>query len=217
MLTATKTRALMKSPKNPRSANRRRPGFSPPAMPVRANQPVDASASDAKGLSPEPGWNAARRLVLVSGLSFLAACGFTPVYGPGGAGEGLQGSILVAEPDTRNAFVFVARLEDRLGQPQNAPYLLAYDIDTRSEGVGITPAQETTRYNLFGTVTYTITDRATETVVFQGREKNFTGYSATSLIVGTQSVTRDANERLMTALADQIVTRLIATSKDWRQ
>jgi len=158
-----------------------------------------------------------RRTLLIALPLVLAACGFSPVYGPGGAGAGLQGSILVAEPQDHNGFVFVARLERRLGQPQNAPYLLDFRLTTRSDGVGVTPAQEITRYNLFGTVNYTVTDRATNAVVFSGAESNFTGYSATSLIVGSQSVNRDANERLMTILADQIVTRLIATSPDWRQ
>ncbi len=177
---------------------------------------VIAIISDAKDLTQCPHGDIPRRATLFGALATLAACGFTPVYGPGGAAQGLQGAIFAAEPDTRNGFVFVARLEERLGRPRNAPYLLDYKIDTRSEGVGITPAQETTRYNLFGTVTYTLTDQATGQVVFRGREENFTGYSATSLIVGTQSVTRDANERLMIALADQIVTRLMATARDWR-
>ena len=158
-----------------------------------------------------------RRAFLIAALSVLAACGFAPVYAPGGAGDGLRGAILVAEPGNRNAFTFVARLEQRLGQPQNPPYALAYAIRTRVDGVGITPEQETTRYNLFGAVDYTVTDQASSTVVTSGTVNNFTGYSATSLIVGTQSVTRDANERLMVILADQIVTRLIATSPDWRQ
>jgi len=150
-------------------------------------------------------------------LSLLTACGFSPVYAPGGVGDGLRGSILVDAPDDRNGFVFVARMEERLGRAQAARYTMAYDIVTRSEGVGITPAQETTRFNLFGTVTYTIIDTTTGKPVTTGQVENFTGYSATSLIVGTQSVTRDANERLMVVLADQIVARLIATAPEWRQ
>ncbi len=170
-----------------------------------------------KSLMPYPPLDTARRLFLIGAASALAACGFQPVYAPGGLARELQGVIIVAEPTDRNSFVFVARLEERLGQPQAPRFLLAYDIDTDARGVGITPAQEITRYNLFGTVRYTLTDRATDTIVFRGEEENFTGYSATSLIVGTQSVTRDANERLMVALADQIVTRLIATGADWRR
>ena len=140
-------------------------------------------------------------------ISMLAACGFSPVYAPGGAGDGLRGSILVDAPDDRNSFVFVSRVEERLGRAQAARYTMAYDITTLSEGVGITPAQETTRFNLFGTVSYQIIDTTTGKPVTTGQVENFTGYSATSLIVGTQSVTRDANERLMVVLADQIVAR----------
>lgn len=157
-----------------------------------------------------------RRLFLIAATAGLAACGFTPVYGPGGEGHALRGTVFVEAPEDRNAFILVARLEDRLGQPQSAPYLLDYKIAITSKGVGVTPEQEITRYNLFGKVTYTLTDRATGDTLYSGVEENFTGYSATSLIVGTQSVTRDANERLMVVLADQIVTRLIATLPEWR-
>lgn len=158
-----------------------------------------------------------RRLFLITATAGLAACGFTPVHGPGGEGTALRGRILVAAPEDRNAYTLVARLENRLGRAQSAPWLLNYDITTAEKGVGITPAQEITRYNLLGTVKYTLTDRASGDVLYKGVEENFTGYSASALIVGTQSVTRDANERLMVALADQIVTRLIATAPDWRR
>jgi len=162
-------------------------------------------------------WFSRRSFLSLAVSAVVAACGFTPVYGPGGTGAGLRGAILVDAPDTRNAFDLVGRLEQRLGQPQAASYALGYTITTRVEGVGITPAQETTRYNLFGTIDYTLTDRATDEVVSSGTVENFTGYSATILIVGTKSVTRDANARLMVALADQIVARLIATAPDWRR
>ena len=157
-----------------------------------------------------------RRAFLVIAIAALTACGFSPVYAPGGAGDGLKGSFLIDEPDNRNEFSFVARLEERLGRAQASRYRLSYDIKTEAKGVGITPAQETTRFNLFGTVTYAVIEQGTDKVLATGKVENFTGYSATSLIVSSQSVTRDANQRLMVILADQIVARLIATSADWR-
>lgn len=156
-----------------------------------------------------------RRLFLAGALAALAGCGFSPVYGPGGQAEGLRGQVLVAEPDDRKSFVLVARLEERLGQPDAAPYLLGYTIRTARQGLGITPDQATTRFNILGRVDYTITDRATRAVVSTGRVENFTGFSATGSIVGTISATDDATERLMTSLADMLVTRLIATAPDW--
>lgn len=158
-----------------------------------------------------------RRSFIVASLLALVGCGFTPVYAPGGAGDGLRGAILVAEPDNRNEFSFVSQMEQRLGRGDAARYAMAYKITTEEDGVGITPEQETTRYNLFGTVEYSVTEIGSKTVLYSGKVENFTGYSATSLIVGTQSSTRDANKRLMVLLADQVVARLIATSKDWRQ
>ncbi|MDJ0628097.1 MAG: LPS assembly lipoprotein LptE [Rhodobacter sp.] len=161
--------------------------------------------------------NLPRRLVLILAFASLSACGFTPVYGPGGSAGTLRGSILAAEPDDRKSFVFVARLEERLGQPQSAPYLLNYTIRTTQQGLGITPDQATTRFNILGRVDYTLTDRATEAVLDTGSIENFAGFSATGSIVGTLSATDDANERLMVTLADQLVTRLTATAPDWLQ
>lgn len=159
-----------------------------------------------------------RRLFASTGACLLvAACGFTPVYGPTGEGNALRNRISIAEPDNRNEFDFVAQVEDRLGHVPNAPYKLSYQITTRDEGVGVTPAQETTRYNVFGTAAYQITPVGSKTPIHTGQVENFTGYSATSLIVGTQSVTRDANRRLMVVLADQVIARLIATAPDWAE
>ena len=162
-------------------------------------------------------WCFRRLFLTLAAVAALAGCGFTPVYGPDGVGTGLRGEILVDAPDDRNAFDLVARLEQRLGRGQAASYALGYQITTRSEGVGITTEQETTRYNIFGTVSYTLTDLSGGAVLASGTVQNFTGYSATSLIVGTRSTTRDANARLMISLADQIVARLIATAPDWRK
>ena len=158
-----------------------------------------------------------RRIFLGGTVAAVAGCGFAPVYGTRGSAEGLRGSIQVAAPEDRDAFVFVAHLEERLGQPSAAAYDLGYDIAVDEEGVGITPSQETTRYNVLGRVDYEVTDKATGRAVHAGSVEGFTGYSATGSIVGTLAATRDARERLMIALADQIVARLIASVPDWRE
>ena len=53
------------------------------------------------------------------------------------------------------------------------------------------------RDNIFGTAAYQITPAGAKTPVHTGQVENFTGYSATALIVGTQSSTRDANQRII--------------------
>ena len=175
--------------------NLRKPSISPNASARAVSDNIRAANTLPQHPRADARQPLARRFFLAFALFALAACGFTPVYGPGGAGDGLRGAILVNEPDNRNEFTFVSRLEERLGRAQAAPFALTYTIETKTQGVGITPAQETTRYNLFGTVTYAVIDRGSGAVIDTGVVENFTGYSATSLIVGTQSVTRDANER----------------------
>jgi hypothetical protein len=66
----------------------------------------------------------------------LAACGFTPAYGAGGAGAmRLHGTVRAADPTDKNAFDFVERIEERLGRPKHR-YDLAYTITDRTVGVG---------------------------------------------------------------------------------
>jgi LPS-assembly lipoprotein len=150
-------------------------------------------------------------------LTFLAlsGCGFAPAYGPGGAAAGLQGTIRVADPTDKTGFDLVERLEERLGRPASATHDLAFTITTTPVGVGITPDNAITRYNLTGTIDWALTSRATGARVAGGRVENFTSYSATGSTVAGLAAEEDAALRLMRMLADQIVTRLIATAGQW--
>ncbi len=155
-----------------------------------------------------------RRTILALIAAPLAGCGFTPVYAPGGAAAALQGAVRVADPDTKNGFDFVERMEERLGRPEAPRYRLAYTITTTPIGVGITPDNAITRYNLTGSVDWTLADNDGNTVT-KGTEQNFTSYSATGSTVAGLAAEEDAAFRLMRILADQIVTRLLATAPQW--
>ena len=145
----------------------------------------------------------------------LAACGFAPAYGPGSPAEGLQGRIHVASPTDKNGFDLVERLEERLGRPQAPAYDLSFAIRTGRVGVGITPSEAITRYHLTGSIDFTLTSQVTGARVAGGTVDGFTAYSATGSTVASQTAEEDAAFRLMRMLADQIVTRLIATSGSW--
>ena len=155
-----------------------------------------------------------RRTILLLPLG-MAACGFAPAYGPGGPANGINGTIRAADPADKNAFDLVARLDQRLGRPNADRYDLTYTITTRPVGVGITPDNAITRYNLEGAVDWQLTDRGTNARLTGGKVESFTSYSATGSTVAGLAAQEDAAARLMRILADQIVTRLIATSGDW--
>ncbi len=145
----------------------------------------------------------------------LAACGFTPAYGPSGPARGLLGRVRVDDPDDKLSFDLVARLEERLGRTRTPAFLLSYEISTREQGQAIAPDNSITRYQLFGSAEYTIRDAATGDVLTKGRANGFTVFSAIGNRVESKASRADAGVRLMQILADRIVTDLIATSGSW--
>jgi len=161
-------------------------------------------------------WSSDRRrlLGLIAALP-VAACGFRPAYGPGGPARGLMGTIAMDDPADKNAYDLVGALQDRLGRASQAAWRLSYKIATQELGLGITASNAITRYNITGSVDYTVRRAGSDTVVAAGRVSDFTSYSASGTVVSTTTSQRDAYQRLMQSLADQIVTRLIATSADW--
>ena len=173
----------------------------------------------------------------------LAACGFTPAYAPGGPAAGLLDRVLVDAPSDKNGFDLVERLEERLGRTRAPAYRLSYTIGTTTEGQGITTTNAVTEVALtaapnglafdgthvWATLTastvgnvdvaidFALTDSATDAVLSRGTVSSFTSYSASGTPVSTVASEEDANKRLMRLLADQIVTRLIATSGQWNR
>lgn len=143
-------------------------------------------------------------------LPLVAACGFTPAYGPGGGMAALSGRVSTAAPAEASAYHLVARLEERLGRGEAALYRLDYTITAEPQGVGITPEGAVTRYHLTGSVDWQLVDLTSGAVALSGREESFTAYSATGSTIAALTAEDDAGRRLMRILADRIVTRLMA-------
>ncbi|WP_273500420.1 LPS assembly lipoprotein LptE [Paracoccus sphaerophysae] len=151
-----------------------------------------------------------RRAALAVAL-LAAGCGFTPVYGPGGAGTRLHGQVRVADPQTADDYAFLRRLTERLGPAETGRYDLAYTLRVAVLPQAITPDEVTTRFSLNGTATYRLTDSATGATVAQGEVSNFTSHSTVGTVIATNAAEQDARNRLAVMLADQVVTRLLAT------
>ena len=151
-----------------------------------------------------------RRAALAVAL-LAAGCGFTPVYGPGGAGTRLHGHVRVADPQTADDYAFLRRLTERLGPAETGRYDLAYTLRVAVLPQAITPDEVTTRFSLNGTATYRLADSATGATVAQGEVSNFTSHSTVGTVIATNAAEQDARNRLAVMLADQVVTRLLAT------
>ncbi|MEL6465899.1 MAG: LPS assembly lipoprotein LptE [Pseudomonadota bacterium] len=152
------------------------------------------------------------RIIAALALSLtLAACGFEPVYGPNGAGTQLQNRVLVDKPIDREGFLLVRQLEERLGRTGDAAYRLGIQLAVAEEARAIDPDGDIRRFHVVGEALYTLSDTTTGAVVRSGAVDNFVGYSATGTTVATLAAKRDATERLMTILADEIVLELQAS------
>nr|WP_319248674.1 hypothetical protein [uncultured Celeribacter sp.] len=153
-----------------------------------------------------------RTFLIALGASFgaLSACGFTPTYAPGGAGNALRGKVVVDAPDTRDSYNLTKHLRLAFGTPDAPAYRLSYSISTRLEAIGITRDQEITRRHVVGTVTYRLRDIATDAAIVSGKASSFTAYSTTGSSVSAITAPRDASERLMTVLGDQMVSQILA-------
>ena len=149
-----------------------------------------------------------RRGVLLAALA-LAACGFAPVYGPGGTGTRLQDKVRTADPRTPDDFAFAGRIAERLG-PDGTRYELDWRLRIAVVPQAITPNEITTRYSLNGTASYVLTEIASGRTVARGPVSSFTSYSTTGTTIATLAAEQDAHKRLARLLADQVVTRLLA-------
>lgn len=151
-----------------------------------------------------------RRLLAVLAAWPLSACGFAPAYGPGAPAAALRGRVEADAPTTRDAFNLVARFEERLGRPQAPAYRLGYRIETRRVDLAVNTAGSILRSTLTGTAEWRLTSISTGALVAEGRAESFTGSAATDATIAAQAAEEDAARRLMTILADQIVTEITA-------
>lgn len=148
---------------------------------------------------------------LVLGMP-LVGCGFTPVYAPGEAATQLRGSILYQEPRNPDQFDIARHVEQRLGVASNPRFGLAIQPRVREESLAVAEAEDITRFDLIGEADFELTDLTTGDVLLSGAVDTFTSYSATGSTVSVQAAERDARSRLMVALTDLVLTRIIASA-----
>ena len=123
----------------------------------------------------------------------------------------MQNRVLVDQPNDRSGYLLVQQLETRLGRAGDPAFRLAVDLNVREESLTRGPDGDIRRFHLIGNATYSLSDSATGAVVVTDKLDTFVAYSATGTTVATLAARRDAQQRLMIILADQIVLRLQAS------
>ena len=91
---------------------------------------------------------------------------------------------------------------------KSARFSLRYDLKITQDNIVVSTAQEISRYSLIGELEYSLTD-SNGAILNSQTAKSFTGYSATGTTVATQRAQRDAYDRLMVILAEQVSSALL--------
>ena len=150
-------------------------------------------------------WLSSRRGFLSAALA-LAGCGLTPVMET--SSQQLYNQVLIQAPVNRAEYELVRNLEAQLGVAKSARFALDYELKVTEDNIVVSTAQEISRYSLVGELEYSLLDNNGAILTHQSA-KSFTGYSATGTTVATQRAQRDAHDRLMVILADQVSTALL--------
>lgn len=148
----------------------------------------------------------------------LAACGFTPMYGKGGAGssglaatEGLDQVKIDLIPDQAGVYVRNILIDNfyRNGYPSSPRYVLKVkEIVEEIRDLDITIDSEATRRQITVTTTMELIDTVNSKAVLSREVSALTSYN----VLGSQFTTRvsedDAREAALTDLARQIETQV---------
>lgn len=149
----------------------------------------------------------------------VAACGFEPLYDPGGPAAAAEGRVLVGTIDGEAGFALRRRLVDRLGAAAAPTHRLEATLDLHQVGVAITEEDVTSRFDVIGVAAWALYPIDGAAPVASGEAEAVAGYSAPGADVTSAfavlSARRDAEERLALILADRIAQRIAVEAAVW--
>lgn len=141
-------------------------------------------------------------------------CGFHPLYGSSGVTAQTADKLaaIYVEPipeklgyELRNTLI---DLFDASGRPSEGAYRLRVTLGEKSEGIAIQNDAAITRYNDTLTITYVLTDTATNAVVTKGVETGLSAYNVVASPYATLVAQQDADKRAAEDIAYRIRTDL---------
>jgi LPS-assembly lipoprotein len=158
--------------------------------------------------------------MLLLATSWLAACGFRPVYAPSaGSGEGPAASglaeITVGLIPERTGQLLRLALQERFERAAIAAahrYDLTVSFGIAGEAIGYQPDSTVTRVRLVGTATYTLTAQdPTRSTLKTGVARVVDGYDIfDQQYFASDQETESVERRMAEAVADQIALQLAA-------
>ncbi|MBB4286001.1 LPS assembly lipoprotein LptE [Roseospira goensis] len=160
------------------------------------------------------GRSVARRAVLVSAaVGLLAACGFRPMYGRGGAGGPALSSVAVAPIPERFGQLLRNALLDRLRPGPEPRHELQVSLSLLDQDLGVQRDDRATLANLQATATWrllTRVDDGRQRLDAEGTARAAVTYNILDNQYATEASRRAAQRDMAEHLAADIETRLAA-------
>jgi len=154
-----------------------------------------------------------RRALLAAGAAALSGCGFRPLYGEREEGDASDqlATVHVNTIPNRNGQILHNFLLDRInpkGKPATPLYALDIQLTEQKSNVGIIKDSTATLAQLANTATYTIYDLKERKALQSGRSRSFTSYNIVQSDFATLSAEKDARERTLRDIAEDITTKV---------
>ena len=152
--------------------------------------------------------------VILFGLAtLLAACGWQPLYAErdNGTAETELASVKVNTIPDRNGQMLNNLLLDRMnpkGRPATPLYALDITLTEQKANIGIIKDSSATLAQLGSTASYTLWDLKKKAVLQSGRSRSYTSYNIVQSDFATLSAEKDARERTLREVADDITTKI---------
>lgn len=141
---------------------------------------------------------------------FLAACGFHPLYGNGGAGVGPALSTIFVEPiaervgyELRNDLLDLLNFS---GSSETSQYRLKLYLSEREDAVVLQANTSITRYNYTLIAHYELTPKGSTDTIKTGDLTAFAAYNvaAAPFLYATVTAQRDAHNRAANDIAERL-------------
>ena len=152
-----------------------------------------------------PAWGAVRKMFVLLCAMSLAACGFHPLYGRGGASPALMASIYVDPIPDRTGYELRNSLTDLFdsGGGGSKQYRLKVRLSDQRKGIALQNDATITRYNYLLDADYELFD-STGKIVTSGHQSTLTAYNVVSSPYATLSAQQDAQKRAAQDLSQRI-------------
>jgi LPS-assembly lipoprotein len=152
-----------------------------------------------------PAWGAVRKMVVIFSAMMLAACGFHPLYGRGGASPAIMASIYVDPIQDRTGYELRNSLTDLFnsGGSGSKQYRLKVRLADQRKGIALQNDATITRYNYLLEADYELID-STGKPITSGHQSTLTAYNVVSSPYATLAAQQDAQKRAAQDLAQRI-------------